>query len=883
MTDRGDSVWDRWEVVDQLLERVLDQPEGKREQFLARECAHDPELARTVAALARISSTAEDAPLGPGSGILQAMLSEHPDGADDDAEALVGTTVGSYRLTGLLGSGGMGTVFSAERADDAYEKDVAVKLLRQSVNTPVVAERFRQERQILASLSHPGIAQMLDGGVTDDGRPFLVMERVDGAPIDVYADEHELGVEERVQLVLSVAAAVEYAHRHMVVHRDLKPSNILVRDDGAVKLLDFGIAKLLEKPGGDGETVTRAEARFVTPEYAAPEQILGEPVSAQTDVYALTALLYELLTGVRPYQRGAGGSVLERVVEGAEPTAPSAAIPRGGVSSEGGVQASSLEVSNVFAARSTTPDALRRRLSGDLDAILVRGLRARPAERYASVQALRDDLQRHLAGEAVTARGEAFAYRASKFVSRHRVPLAVAAGVFLLTAGSAAGLAVQRGDLIEERNRAEAATTLADQEAETARQVTAFLVDLFEGSDPSERLGDTITARALLERGTERIDQELSDRPSVRAELLGVLGEVYANLGDHERAVALLTRAATLHRDSLVGQAGLSRALRSLGAEQSHEREYTKARTALVEAVATAASLGDSLELAYARLALGEILKFLEMPDSAETQLRAGLELLNRFAPENTEGYLIATVNLGGVLRRRGDLAGADSLYARVVTRRRGLADQNPLNFGSALNDLAVVRRMQGQLESAETLYRESADTFDAVLGSGHPRSVGIRVNLITTLVEHEKWEAALFESEGALAAVRGTWPDGHWRVGLRLMEYGGLLVQADRPEEALTPLQEAVDVMIEQLGAFHSWTEISRAWLGLATALTGDPERAEQLFSWTITGLSSYEALPQDLTVKNMLSFVIQVAEDKGLEEVASRLGGITDLSGRP
>lgn len=883
MADRGDSVWDRWDVVDQLLERVLDLPLEEREAFLELECADDPELARTVASLAQMSSSAEEESLGPGSRILKAVLSDGPPGSTDAAGMLIGTTVGSYRLTGELGAGGMGTVFSAERADEAFEKTVAVKILKQSVNTPGVAERFRQERQILASLDHPAIAQMLDGGVTDDGRPFFVMERVDGVTINRYADQKELGVDGRIELILKVAEAVEYAHRHMVVHRDLKPSNILVREDGAVKLLDFGIAKILEGPGQEAGTVTQAEARFVTPEYAAPEQLLGEPVSAQTDVYSLTALLYELLTSVRPYARGADQSVLERVVEGAEPTAPSAAIPQATVNTEGAVKASSLAISEVFAARGTTPDALRRRLSGDLDAILMRGLRARPSDRYTSVRTLRDDLQRHLAGEAVTARGDAWAYRAGKFVSRHRIPLAIAASVFLLTAGSAAGLAVQRSNLIEERNRAEAASVLAETEAETARQVTTFLTDLFEGSDPSERLGDTVTARALLERGTARIDQELADQPAVRAELLGVLGKVYMNLGGFSRGIELHERAAAIRRDSLDGQVGLARALMELGSANKLMGSHADARVAYVEAVTSAATAQDSLLLAYAHLGLGQSLRLLEMPDSAEVQLRVGLEFLDRVSVEGGEAYLQSMGDLAGILRRRGDLVGADSLYATAVARRRALQDGEPVAFSTALNDLAIVRRMRGDLESAEELYREGLDSLETVLGPGHPRAQVMRANLVTTLVEAERWDKAIVATERSVEVAREAWPDGHWRVGTALMQLGGTLVRADQASQALEPLEEAVDVMTEQLGANNAWTDVTRAWLVTATALTGQVQAAEQLLFYSIAGLSTYEGLPQDRTVKGMLRGVVETMRDKGLDEYADRLDALTDLGSTP
>ncbi len=616
----GDVLWEQWEEVDRLLEQVLDLGAAERQAFLERACPDNPELVRTVLSLAQVSAAEEDEPMSPGPGVLHAALADGPGPPPDDPDALVGSNVGAYRLTAVLGAGGMGSVYLAERADEEFERTVAVKVLRRSVNTPEVAARFKLERQILASLNHPAIAQMVDGGVMDDGRPFLVMEFVEGERIDEYANERRLGVDDRIRLTLGVAEAVEHAHRHMVVHRDLKPSNILVREDGSVKLLDFGIAKLLDEPGGAAEA-TETRGRFLTPKYAAPEQLLGEPASTQTDVYSLAALLYELLTGVRPYASGSGGTMLEQVVRGGEPTAPSAVLPGVEAADAAAPGTASLETARVSAIMGLSRSALRRRLSGDLDAILTRALRARPSERYASIEALREDLERHLAGHAVSARGDVLSYRVRKLAWRHRGAVAALSGAFLLASGSAIGLAVQRGNLID-------ATALASQEAETARQTAAFLTGLFEGSDPTERLGDTLTARALLERGVERLDRELTGQPAVRAELLGVLGTVHMNLGSHEEGMALRRRAAELIRDSVPGQEGLARALSSLALTHANENEYELSRDTYRAAIEIAAADGDSVELGWARIGLGRALSFLEQPDSAEVELRAGLDFL---------------------------------------------------------------------------------------------------------------------------------------------------------------------------------------------------------------------------------------------------------------
>lgn len=560
--DTGDDVlWARWEEVDALLDAVLDLGPSAREEFLRARHPDDPALVARVLELATDEVHAEEAPLHPGSDLLRAALDGEERRGGEDPMELLGSMVGVYRLVRVLGAGGMGAVYEAERADETFERTVAVKILKGALASREVVRRFELERQILASLNHPSIAQLIDGGLTDDGRPYLAMELVDGVRIDEWADRERLGVADRVRLVVQVMSAVEHAHRHLVIHRDLKPSNILVRDDGSVKLLDFGVARLLDEPAGQA-SATRTGARFLTPEYAAPEQLLGEAASTQTDVYSTGILLYELLTGTRPYQASGGKTILEQVVQGGVPTAPSSALPPV-ETSEVPVGSRGVGPDSVYTARSASPELLRKQLRGDLDAILIRALRARPSERYSTVSAFREDLERHLDGRPVRARGDARGYRMRRFVARHRWAVSSAAATFLFVTGSAIGLAMQRGRLIEQTDRAEAATAQASREAETSQAVTNFLTELFESSDPTLRLGDTLTARALVQRGVERIDGELQTEPAVRAELLAALGDVHVSLGLRDEGVELHQRAVALLRDSISASTGLGSALSS--------------------------------------------------------------------------------------------------------------------------------------------------------------------------------------------------------------------------------------------------------------------------------------------------------------------------------
>lgn len=878
---RTDVVWSRWDEVDALLDRVLDVAEGERAAFLADACPDDPELVDAVLRLARDDSGG-DAGLGPGAEVLRAALLEGSEGDGEDPSALVGTLAGAYRLGDVVGTGGMGAVYAAERADGTFDRTVAVKVLRAAVARAGIAReevvrRFEAERRILATLSHPNIAQLIDGGVTEDGRPFFVMELVEGIRIDEWADRKRLDVEARLRLLLDVMEAVEHAHRHLVVHRDLKPSNILVRDDGVVKLLDFGIARLIDEP--DGETATtRTGHRFLTPEYAAPEQLLGEPASTQTDVYSIGILAYELLTGTRPYQTEGNASILEQVVGGAEPTAPSSALPP--VNTRGAPAGSeSVGPASVYTARSTTPDRLQRTLRGDIDAVLMRALRARPSERYSTVGAFRDDIERHLDGRAVAARGDARGYRVRKFVGRHRLGVSVAAGVSLLVTGSALGLAVQRSDLIEQRRLAEEASAEAMREAETARATTAFLTSLFQSNDPSPELADTLTARAVLERGRQRIDEELSEQPAARAELLSTLGDVHSRLGLHDEGIELHREAIALLRDSVPGSPGLGRALLRLAADQAVVHNLELASPAYAEAVETALAEGDLETAARARIWHGRTLAMLDRAEEAEVELRAGLALLDSVGREMGDG--MPELVLAGIVRRRGDLVEADRLLVDLAAAMRADGPIPGVNFMTVLNDLAVVRRMSDRHDEAVVLYEELLDSADIQLGPGHPSTLTYRGNLANALFLGGRVDEALDVHAEALDAMREQWPEGHWRIADRLMRVGASLVDVGRAEEAIPYLSEAVDEGIEHIGRYHAWTNTYRAWLGAAAALTGRRPQADQFFAWSLEGLGSYDRLRSDRNTRSRVEALVRVMREQGLEDDAAPFAAL--LEGDP
>jgi len=536
---------DRWRQIKDVLDKTVALGAADRLLYLDEVCAADPDLRREVESLLISHERA-------GSGFLQTPAVEllGSTAAGDRPSARVGRRVGVYQIVDEIAHGGMGEVYRAARVDGQYEKEVAIKLVRVGLDTSFILERFRQERQILASLDHPNIARLLDGGTTEDGIPYLVMELVDGTPIDQYCDANNLSISERLQLFRKVCAAVQYAHQWLVIHRDIKPGNILVTKDGTPKLLDFGIAKILDPAASSEETL----AHPLTPEYASPEQIQGETITTASDVYSLGVVLYQLLTGQSPY----GGETrtphqLARAVTEMEPAPPSTAILRPAQVQQGG-QLSTLTPERLSRVCQGSPAKLRRRLVGDVDNIVLKSLRKEAQRRYASVEQFAEDIRRHLDGLPVTARKDAWNYRAGKFVRRHRISVAAAMLVMVAVLGGVAAT-------IREARIAAANERRAEKRFNDVRKLANSLI--FEMHDSIKDLpGSTPSRKLLVTRALEYLDslsQEAKGDASLQRELAAAyqrIGDVQgqprqANLGDPNGAAASYRKALAI-RESLL-------------------------------------------------------------------------------------------------------------------------------------------------------------------------------------------------------------------------------------------------------------------------------------------------------------------------------------------
>jgi serine/threonine protein kinase/tetratricopeptide (TPR) repeat protein len=737
--------------------------------------------------------------------------------------------IGPYRLLQELGRGGMGVVYLAARADEQYEKRVALKLIKSGFDRDDVVRHFRRERQILASLEHPNIARFLDGGTTEDGLPYFVMEYVEGQRIDEYCDRRGLPTLERLKLFGPVCSALEYAHRNLIVHRDLKPGNILVGPDGVPKLLDFGIAKLLD-PGTTGQTVTATGLAAMTPPYASPEQARGEPVSTASDVYSLGVVLYQLLTDQLPYRLKTLQplDVLVAVCE-EQPEKPSSAVGRTQVP-EGMTARPAGELGRTHGE---SPDRLRRRLKGDLDTILLNALEKEPARRYSSVEAMSEDIRRYIDGLPIKARKPTLAYRTRKFLGRHWAGAAGAATAALLILGFSVSTVLQAARVRRERDKAE--------------RVSSFLVDLFEVSDPSEARGNSVTAREILDKGAERIRGELRDEPEVRATLMDTIGSVYWRLGLLDAAVPLLADALQARKRSLGAHPDVAKTMNRLGTVFYEKGDYARAEPLHREALAMQRRLlgRDDLETAKTLNNLARVLSSKGDPAGAEALLRESLAMKRKLLGNDDPQVARTLGNLAIMLYERGEYADAGPLQLEALaTQSKALGSEHP-DVAVTKTNLALVLAAQGDYATAETLLREALATQRRLLGNQVPAVALTLLDL--ALVLHEKGDDDAAEPlfVEALATVDKVLGHSHPMAADCLQ--GLALVRARRgdPKAALTMTREALAIAEKGPGLERLTVAGLQASLGELLVESGEPLAAEPLLREALA--SQRAALPRD------------------------------------
>lgn len=803
---------------------ALDAP--ARRAFLDRLRTERPDLAGELHALLETCAR-EDGSLTGAVGAAAAQISA------DARVPLIGRQIGAYRIVAHLAQGGMGDVYAGERADGSFDQRVAVKLIGNAGLSPDAGRRFRTERQILAKLSHPNIARILDGGTTENGVAYLVMEFVEGVPIDVFCAERRLSLRRRLKLFGDVCAAVEYAHQNLIVHRDIKPSNILVTADATPKLLDFGIAKMLDTSSGP-ELATVDGQRLLTPDYASPEQLRGQPVSTASDVYSLGVLLYRLICGRSPYRarRDLPSALMRAIIEEA-PAKPSWAV-----TTRAGEESSAEALARE---RDSNSARLRRQLRGDLDTIALTALRKEPERRYASARALHEDIERYLANKPIAARSDRMGYVARKFVRRHWVGVAATVAFCVLLIASAAQIVVQR-------NRAQA-------QAATAARMSQFLVSMLESSNPYERSPD-VDARALLDRGARQIDAELADAPLVAARLKTTMAKAYSSLGLQSTAAELA--AAAVDTLSGLGDTGLdhANALATLASIKYEQQDYNAAKRFVESALSLYADsrMDATTQIALAEVTLSRVLMRLDAPDEMLRVAREAVEMLHRAYGDEDANTNAALGNLATIYNELGDYEHARPLAEQVVHWSEKTYGDVDLLLAAPLHSLGQIVWNQGDFKTADKIYRRELAILESSLGKNHPSLHTVLVALASTQRKlgfesdaKAYYERAIRVLEQSESPPLGELADTYGDLGTLLMD-GGYL------DDAEPLIRRALELTEQVYGKGNAGTEFRLMHLGVLYRKRGDYDQARGYFQQAIdAALNRYPEIHRNVQIMRL------------------------------
>lgn len=771
--------------IDEIFRATLALPRRERERFVRQRCGKNAKIERRVLALLAAAETPDQAVSAPFDSARNALWRDAIAEEDRGGEDLSGQWIDGWRVIRRLARGGLATVYLARREDGAFEQQAAFKVLRRGLDTDDVVARFRAERQILSNLDHPSIARILDGGALADGRPFLVLEYVDGVPITRYCEERMIDVRGRVVLLMQVLDALDHAHRHLVVHRDIKPSNILVTAEGRVSLLDFGISKLLDPEALPGAAKTRTGVALLTPGYGSPEQHAGQPVTTASDIYQVGLVAYELIVGTRPFDgpRRPGGT-------GA--TAPS---------------------------RATNDSKARREAAGDLDAIIGKAMHEDPARRYGSALDMRADLMRHLDHRPILARPDTMGYRLLKLARRRPWLVPTLAAGFLAVAGYLATLTVYNRQLDFEKQRAQAAES--------------FMVDLLRSADPfapaDSELGSAITVLEALDLGVERLQSQEFQDPRLRASLLGSIASVYASLDQHEASIELAEQALDLERQ--IHGSTSSEVLESLAllAGQYHARgDHDAALKYRLEELEIAQRLDpqDHARIGVAQAGAASLQLALGNTEDSGRLYKIAIDRMQPNAARYSGPLINALVARSGILAR-SDPAGSAQLLQQAEKLAGTTHGAESLSMALVLAQAATNASDQGDYASSQAAFQSALDIYLARLGHEHGATLTAMNNLGVLHMRAGEPERAEQVFSELLALSERKYGRNHRTVAGQYQNLGTVIGRQGRLAEALPHHRQAYEIFSNLLPG-HFLTAYPLISMAHAQLHLGDPASAE-------------------------------------------------------
>ncbi len=717
----------------------------------------------------------------------------------------------------------MGAVYLASRADKEFEKKVAVKLIKRGLDTDEIIKRFRNERQILAGLDHTNITRLIDGGATDDGLPYLVMDYVEGKPLTKYSEANQLTINQRLKLFLHICSAVRYAHQNLIIHRDLKPSNILVTDDGVPKLLDFGIAKLIDE--ANEETFHNTLTRVMTPEYASPEQVQGKPITTASDVYTLGVILYELLTGERPYKvKSKSADEISKIITDSEPLKPSSVI-----SSKNKIQDSDSENSKFKIQNS-------KLLKGDLDNIVLMAMRKEPERRYSSVEQFAGDIQRYLDGLPVIAQEDTFSYRASKFIARNKT--GVAAGIGIAASLVAGIIATSRQSRIAKRER-----DIARNETRKAERINQFLQKTLSSADPREH-GKNTTVLEALQFAAVQIESEFADQPEIKADLHSTIGKTYLNLEQTEQAEPHLLAALEIRRDFLPEiSEEIAASLNNLGLLNRIKGDFQTAEPLFHQSLKILSEIYGEKHPAIAEVLenLGFLFLFQGRHDEAVDTYNRELAIRRELNGENHPSTARTIAHLADCFGIMGDYAGSEKHYRQA---RKIIHSHYPKTHPNAIEvsaGLASALLRTNQREAEELLF-EILEIKEKVFGKENPQYAWTLYNLAFLMNNQNQFDEGQ-KFAGEILALRNAFINDENPVISAALQMSAIALMGKKEVEKAEPLlRESLALREKTLSEDHWILDTSKSILGECLAQTGKSEEAEFLL------LSSYENLLKKL-----------------------------------
>ncbi len=827
---------DFWFEIKNLFNKALDSPAEERKKFLNDLNKKNPEIYKEVISLLNSFENSEN--------FLENPITAANYLNEESEDLYIGKQLGPYKIENKIAEGGMGVVYLGIRTDEQFKKKVAIKLIKGGQSSGYILKRFQNERQTLANLDHPNIAKLLDGGTLEDGNQFFIMEYIDGVQIDTYCDDNKLSINERLKLFQKVCSAVHYAHRNLVIHRDIKPSNILVTKEGEPKLLDFGIAKILENEESKYETIlTKTGSWNFTPEYASPEQVKGEKITTSSDIYSLGVLLYKLLSGHHPYKFPSYLPIdVNKIVCETQPEKPSTIIQTTEeFQSKDGIN-KIINPDLIGNLRNENIEKILKKLSGDIDNIILMALRKEPERRYASVEQFSEDIRRHLVGLPVIARKDTFLYISSRFIKRHKFGVAASIVIFLLFISGILGIIWQANVAAKQRD-------MAKIEAEKTNRINTFLQNMLASPDPVEE-GKDVKVTDILDKAVSKIDSNFEEQPEIKASIRTTIGITYQNLGLYKKAIVQFKKAL-IARKILYGKFSekIAESTKNLALAYHYFGDFKKAKTLYEESLNIYHKIDSVNNFSYSE-ALNDyatLIMDLGEYDRAIKLFKDVIKLDEKIFPGNNVNTAAAYNNLAINLDYKNDERNAEIYYRKAISMDSAALGGNNYILAHPINNLAFIYLKKKNFQEAINLFQRSYNIRKRLLPDNHPELGFAIYNLGCTYWYVKNYDKALNLLYEAIAMWHKNLPSDHPYFGNAYYWIGKIFNSENKPDKSLYYLKESLKIRLKKESENKLLIAKTNFEIGNSLMLESKFEDAEKKL------IPNYKIIKDELGIKDL------------------------------